>query len=43
MAGYRSDLLTRVVNGFVYVERTQQDGSIRQGLVGRGGPGSLQL
>ena len=34
MAGYRSDLLTRVVNGFVYVERTQQDGSIRQGLVG---------
>ena len=42
MAGYRSDLLTRVVNGFVYVERTQQDGSIRQGWW-RGGPGGLQL
>lgn len=34
MADYRSSLLTRVVNGFVYVERTQMDGSIRQGLVG---------
>ena len=34
MADYRSRLLTRVVNGFVYLERTQQDGSIRQGLVG---------
>ena len=34
MADYRANLLTRVVNGFVYVERTQADGSIRQGLVG---------
>ena len=34
MAEYRRTLLTRVVNGFVYVERTQADGSVRQGLVG---------
>lgn len=34
MAAYRREVLRRTVNGFVYVERTQQDGSIRQGLVG---------
>ena len=34
MADYRKHLLTRVVDGFVYVERTQADGSVRQGLVG---------
>lgn len=34
MAEYRRRVLTRAVNGYVYVERTQQDGSVRQGLVG---------
>lgn len=34
MEDYRRDLLTRHVHGYVYVERTQFDGSIRQGLVG---------
>lgn len=34
MADYRRSLLTRVVNGFVYLERTQMDGTVRQGLVG---------
>ena len=34
MADYRANLLTRQVNGYVYLERTLQDGSIRQGLVG---------
>ena len=34
MADCRSRVLTRQVNGFVYVERTQLDGSIRAGLVG---------
>lgn len=34
MADYRRSLLTREVNGFVYLERTQMDGTIRQGLVG---------
>ncbi|MGN0975170.1 MAG: DUF1015 domain-containing protein [Gemmiger sp.] len=34
MEEYRRDVLTRTVNGFVYVERTQQDGTVRQGLVG---------
>lgn len=34
MEDYRQNLLTRTVNGFVYVERTQADGTIRQGLVG---------
>lgn len=38
MADYRRSLLTRVVNGFVYLERTQMDGTVRQGLVGCGGP-----
>ncbi len=34
MYEYQQNVLTRKVNGFVYVERTLQDGSIRQGLVG---------
>ena len=34
MAEYRQSVLTRAVDGYVYVERTQQDGSVRQGLVG---------
>ena len=34
MTDYRRSLLTRTVHGYVYVERTQQDGTVRQGLVG---------
>lgn len=34
MQEYRKTVLTRSVHGFVYVERTQMDGTIRQGLVG---------
>ena len=34
MEQYRIRVLTRQVHGYVYVERTQMDGSIRQGLVG---------
>lgn len=34
METYRAEVLTRQVHGYVYVERTQMDGSIRQGLVG---------
>lgn len=34
MEDYRLHLLTRQVNGYVYLERTQMDGTIRQGLVG---------
>ncbi|WP_394962947.1 DUF1015 domain-containing protein [Candidatus Allofournierella excrementigallinarum] len=34
MERYRAEVLTRSVNGFVYVERTQTDGRVRQGLVG---------
>ena len=34
MQTYRDQVLTRQVHGYVYVERTQMDGSIRQGLVG---------
>ena len=34
MERYRAEVLTRCVNGFVYVERTQTDGRVRQGLVG---------
>ena len=34
MENYRAEVLTRQVHGYVYVERTQMDGSIRQGLVG---------
>lgn len=34
MKVYRVEILRRLVSGFMYVERTQMDGSIRQGLVG---------
>mgnify|MGYP001771214741 FL=1 len=34
MTRYRRTVLTRQVNGYVYVERTQLDGTVRQGLVG---------
>ncbi len=34
MRSYRKDVLTRAVHGYVYVERTQMDGTVRQGLVG---------
>ena len=34
MEEYRQTVLTRHVHGYVYVERTQQDGTVRQGLVG---------
>ena len=35
MQRYTREVLTRAVDGFVYVERTLQSGRIRQGLVGR--------
>ena len=35
MADYAQNVLTRAVDGFVYVERTEQSGRIRQGLVGK--------
>ena len=35
MDNYRRSVLTRAVDGFVYVERTEQSGRVRQGLVGR--------
>ena len=34
MDDYRRTVLTRKVHGYVYVERTQMDGTVRQGLVG---------
>ena len=34
MDRYSRDVLTRAVDGFVYVERTEQSGRVRQGLVG---------
>ena len=34
MDEYRHTVLTRKVHGYVYVERTQMDGTVRQGLVG---------
>lgn len=34
MEVYRREVLTRQVQGYIYVERTQMDGTIRQGLVG---------
>ena len=34
MEEYRKSVLTREVHGYVYVERTQMDGTVRQGLVG---------
>ena len=33
MADYAQNVLTRAVDGFVYVERTEQSGRVRQGLV----------
>ena len=35
MDAYAREVLTRAVDGFVYVERTEQSGRIRQGLVGK--------
>ena len=34
MEEYRKSVLTRKIHGYVYVERTQMDGTVRQGLVG---------
>lgn len=34
MREYRQTVLTRTVSGYVYVERTEQSGRVRQGLVG---------
>ncbi|MGN0661936.1 MAG: DUF1015 domain-containing protein [Faecalibacterium sp.] len=34
MGAYEAGVLTRAVDGFVYVERTEQSGRVRQGLVG---------
>lgn len=34
MEQYRSGLLSRAVTGYVYVERTERSGRVRQGLVG---------
>lgn len=34
MRQYQAEILTRHVHGYVYVERVQMDGTIRQGLVG---------
>lgn len=34
MREYRETVLTRAVDGYVYVERTEQSGRVRQGLVG---------
>ena len=34
MEEYRRTVLTRKVHGYVYVERTQMEGTVRQGLVG---------
>ena len=41
MADYAQNVLTRAVDGFVYVERTEQSGRGRP--CGHGGSGSLQL
>lgn len=35
MDDYTRNMLTRAVDGFIYVERTEQSGRVRQGLVGR--------
>ena len=35
MQDYAQNVLTRAVDGFIYVERTEQSGRVRQGLVGR--------
>lgn len=34
MRQYQTSVLTRAVNGYVYLERTEQSGRVRQGLVG---------
>lgn len=34
METYQRDVLTRAVDGYIYVERTEQSGRVRQGLVG---------
>lgn len=34
MEDYAQNVLTRAVDGFVYVERTEQSGRVRQGLIG---------
>ncbi len=34
MQDYAQNVLTRAVDGFIYVERTEQSGRVRQGLVG---------
>ena len=34
MDDYAQNVLTRAVDGFIYVERTEQSGKVRQGLVG---------
>ena len=34
MEEYRAGVLTRAVNGYIYLERTQSDGRVRPGLVG---------
>lgn len=34
MEAYAQDVLTRAVDGFIYVERTERSGRVRQGLVG---------
>ena len=35
MEDYAHNVLTRAVDGFIYVERTEQSGRVRQGLVGK--------
>ena len=35
MQDYAQNVLTRAVDGFIYVERTEQSGRVRQGLVGK--------
>ena len=35
MDAYSRSVLTRAVDGFIYVERTEQSGRVRQGLVGK--------
>ena len=40
MDEYSRDVLTRAVDGFVYVERTEQSGRVRAGPCGQGGSGS---
>lgn len=34
MQQYEKELLTQIINGFVYVERKLQDGNLRQGIIG---------